>query len=301
MRIWHGCALLCAAALLPGLAFAQKREYVELQREIVNLQDQVQKLQTSMSENTGLLNGLVRQALDGIGRLSKDVAVLDAAMRDQNKNIAAPVAGVNTRMDSMAGELQALKVSVDDLSARMAKLQQTMVDLSNTIKVIQAPAAQPPGPTGSTAPGGGGPGPGVSAESLYSNAMRDKDAGSYDIALQEFTDYLRYFATTDLAPNAQYYIGEIYYNQKNYPEALKAFDTVLERYSENNKSLDARYMKGRALFLMGEKTKAAQEFRQVYSLAPRSELGAKAKAQLSAMGLSTGAPAPKKAAARRKK
>jgi tol-pal system protein YbgF len=290
-----------AVALLPSLAWAQKREFVELQRDVAALQDQVRTLQTSHSENMGRVTALLQQAIDSINKVNTSVAVLDAAMRERDKSLAAPVAGVNTRVDSMANELQAMRVSIEDMNARLGKLQQGLVDLNNTIKVIQAPPSPPPA-TGAGSPGGSSAGPpaGVSSESLYSNAMRDKDTGKYDIALQEFSDYLRYYSSTELAPNAQYYIGEVYYNQRDYENALKAFDAVLERFPDNNKTLDAMYMKGRALFLIGEKTKAAQEFREVYSRAPRSELAGKAKAQLAAMGLSTNSAAPKKVVRRKK-
>ncbi len=291
-----------AAALIPVSGFAQKREFVELQRDVASLQDQVRSLERNLNENMGRMTGLLQQAIDSINKTNTNVALLDAAMRERDKSFAQPVATVGTKVDQMANEFQGMRVSLDDLSSRLGKLQQGLVDLQNTIKVIQAPATPPPPTGGPGGPGASGiPPQGVNAEKLYSDAMRDKNAGNYDMALQEFNDYLRYFGTTEMAPNAQYYVGEVYYNQKNYDDALKAFDTVLERYPDNNKTLDAMYMKGRTLFQLGEKTSAAQEFREVYARAPRSELGSKAKAQLTAMGLSVNAGPSKKTASRRKR
>jgi tol-pal system protein YbgF len=279
--------------LIPGFALAQKREYVELQRDIAALQDQVRGMQQSQSENIGRISALLQQAIDTIGKVNTSVAVLDAAIRDRDKSIAAPVAAVGAKVDSMANEFQAIRVSIDDLSSRLGKLQQGLIDLNNTVKVITAPPAPPamtPGAQGSAA---GGPPAGVTAEALYANAMRDKDSGSYDMALQEFSDYLKYYGGSEMAPNAQYYVGEIFYNRKDYDNALKTFDSVLERYPDNNKTLDAMYMKGRTLFQTGERTKAAEEFRAVYNRSPRSEIAAKAKAQLANMGLSV-APTAKR-------
>jgi tol-pal system protein YbgF len=204
------------------------------------------------------------------------------------------VASVGAKVDSMAGEFQAMRVSLDDVSSKLAKLQQGLIDLNNTVKVISAPPA-PPAPAGGGPTGAaGGPPPGVTSESLYSNAMRDKDSGNYDIAQQEYMDYLRFYSTSEMAPNAQYYVGEIYYTRKDYQNALQAFDAVLERFPDNNKTLDAMYMKGRTLFQMGERTKAANEFRAVYARNPRSDLAAKAKAQLASMGLTVAGAAPRK-------
>ncbi len=278
-----GLLVLC---LIPASTFAQKREFVELQRDVAALQDQVRALQQSNSENMGRLTALLQQAIDSINKVNTNVALLD-------KSLTNPVAAVGTKVDSMATEFQSLRVSLDDVSAKLAKLQQGLIDLNNTVKVISAPPP-PPTPAPGTPGAAGGPPPGMTSESLYANAMRDVGSGRYDIAQQEFSDYLKYYPNSEMAPNAQYYIGEIYYTQKEYDDALKAFDAVLERYPDNNKTLDAMYMKGRTLFQMGERTKAANEFRAVYNRSPRSELGNKARAQLTNMGLSVSGSAPRR-------
>src|ERR1700690_1809928 len=276
---------LLAFSLLPGFAFAQKRDLIDLQRDVAALQDQVRGLQQSDSENMGKITALLQQAIDTINKVNTNIALLD-------KSMSSPVAAVGTKVDSMAGEFQAMRVSLDDVSAKLAKLQQGLIDLNNTVKVISAPPA-PPAPAGGGATGAaGGPPAGVTSEALYSNAMRDKDSGNYDIAQQEYMDYLNFYSTSEMAPNAQYYVGEIYYTRKDYENALQAFDAVLERFPDNNKTLDAMYMKGRTLFQMGERTKAANEFRAVYNRNPRSDLAAKAKAQLASMGLTVSGAAP---------
>jgi TolA-binding protein len=287
--------------LIPGLSFAQKREFVELQRDVAALQDQVRSLERSNSENMGRLTGLLQQSIDSINKVSTSIALLDAAVRERDKSVVAPVANLGAKVDQMSNDFQAVRVSIDDLSSRLGKLQQNLVDLNQTIRVIQAPPSAPSG--GGAGPGSAsmGGGSGASAETLYSNAMRDKNGGQAELALQGFNEYLARFGNTEMAPNAQYYVGEIFYNNKDYENALKAFDLVLEHYSENNKTLDSMYMKGRTLVQMGERTKGADEFRAVYNKAPRSELAAKAKAQLAGMGLSLNAPASKRPAARKKR
>jgi len=278
---------LLALSLVPGFAFAQKRDLIDLQRDVAALQDQVRALQQSDSENMGKIMALLQQAIDTINKVNTNIALLD-------KSMSSPVAAVGTKVDSMAGEFQAMRVSLDDVSSKLAKLQQGLIDLNNTVKVISAPPP-PPAPAAGAATGtAGGPPPGVTSESLYANAMRDKDGGNYDIAQQEYMDYLKFYSASEMAPNAQYYVGEIYYTRKDYENALQAFDAVLERFPDNNKTLDAMYMKGRTLFQMGERTKAANEFRAVYNRSPRSDLAAKAKAQLASMGLTVSGTVPRK-------
>jgi TolA-binding protein len=280
--------------LLAPLSFGQKREYVELQRDVAALQDQVRSLERSFNERMGSVTTLVQKSTDSINKLNTAMAVLDSSLRERESKLSAPLTSVGAKVEQMSSEFQAVRVSIEDLSARLGKLERGLVDLGNVIKTITAPPVPPP-----PAAGGGTSAPpqGLSAETLYANAMRDKDGGNADMALQEFADYLKYYRDTDTAPNAQYYLGEISYNRKDYDGALKAFDAVLEQFpeSKNTKLLDAMFMKGRTLMLMGDKAGATSEFRAVIKRAPNSDLATKAKAQLASLGSSAAAPAKKSA------
>jgi len=278
--------------LLPVYAPAQKQEVRELQRDVAVLQDQVRSLERSFNEKVGSMTTLLQQAIDGVNRLNTNMAVLDAALRDREKNLAAPVTSVGAKVDQMSSEFQYLRTTIEDLNGRMGKLERQLIDMNNTLKVIQAPPVAPPA-QGAAA---GGPPPGVSADMLYANALRDKEAGNYDLALEGFNNYLKFYGATESAPNAQYYIGEIEFQRKNYDQALAAFDAVLERYPENPKTLDALFMKGRTLVLQGERTAGADEFQEVIKRAPRSGLAEQARAEIRKLGL-----APRRSTAPAKK
>lgn len=277
--------LACLAGVFALGCEAQRKEYVELQREVAQLQEQVRTLQRTLDEKLAELKVLVQQALDNTAKVNTAVAVMDAGVRDrlreQAGNLVGPVAAIGTKVDQMASEFQGLKTAVEDVNARLGKVERQIVDLGNTMKVLQAPV----GPPGTAAPP-----PGVSADSLYANSLRDKDGGNYDLALQGFTDYLRYFGATDTAPNAQFYIGEIHYRRGELEAALQAFDMVLERYPANNKTLDAMYMKGLTLIKQGERNRGADELRALIKRAPTSELAAKAGAEIKRLGLSVSPP-----------
>ncbi len=275
---WLRLALF--VVLISPLSFGQKREYVELQRDVATLQDQVRSLERSFNEKMGAITTLAQQTIDSVNKLNTTVAVLDASLRDREKNLATPVTAVGSKVDQMSSEFQAVRVSIEDLTSRLGKLERGLVDLGNTMKVMQAPPSPPPGAAG-------GPPQGLSAEDLYSNALRDKASGNFDMAIAEFNDYLKFYGDTESAPNAQYYLGEIAFTRKDYEAALAAFNLVLERFPEdrNNKILDATYMKGRTLVQMGETRKAADEFRAVIKRNPDSDLAEKSKAQLTALKL----------------
>lgn len=291
--------LLCALLAFPVLSLGQKKEYVELQRDVALLQDQVRSLQTSLNEKLAQLQMLVQQSLDSSNKVNTAVAVLDSGirdrLRDQEKSVTGPVAGVGAKLDQFAEEFRALKETVGDMNARMGKLQAQIVDLGNAVKVMQTPPPPPPG-----GGAGGAPPSGVSAEQLYQSAMRDRSAGSLDLAMQEFNDYLRYFPSTDFAPNAQFYLAMIFYDKGDMDSAVRAFDLVLEKYPDNNKTPDAMYMKGMALLKMEQRNAAVQEFREVIKRFPRTDLADKSRERLKSLGVSAPPPAAKSTAKKRR-
>ncbi len=279
MRLLYLPIIVLAAT---PLCFGQKQEIKELQRDVALLQDSVRVLQSSLDQKSAALTVLVQQALDNVNRANTNIALLNAAVNDQEKKVVAPVAGVGQKVDQMTEEFRFVSESIKDLNSRMSKLQVQLQDALNTIKTLQAP---PPPPAAVPGAGAGGPPPGMSAQTTYENALRDKSSGNLDLALQGFNDYLRYFPDTDYSPNAQFYVGEIYYQKADYESASKAFDIVLEKYSENNKTPDAHYMKGLSLVKSGQRNDAYKEFSYVVSKYPSSDVAGKARLEIKKLGL----------------
>ena len=281
--------------------FGASKEIVELQRDVALLQDQVRTLQRSVDEKVSSLQTLLQQTLDASNRTNTSIAVMqdrfNDAIKQQQQSVTGPVTTVSNKLEQMSEDFRAVRETVLDMNSRMGKLDAKLADLQNTINVIKNPPAAPPpapGVGGATPAATGqsaGPPPGMNPESTYTNAYRDYQGASYDLALTEFTDYLKYFPNTQFAPNAQYYIGDIYSRRKDYENAIQAFDAVLEHYTENSKTATAHYKKGEALLALGRRDAAAREFRDVVTHYPDSDVAPRAKAQLRDLGLSSGGAA----------
>jgi TolA-binding protein len=295
---------------LSPMAFGASKEIMELQRDVALLQDQVRTLQSSLDQKVAAIQTLTQQTFDSVNRTNTAVAVMQSSFNDtmnkQAQSLNGPVANVAQKLDQMSEDFRAVRESVLDMNTRMGKLDAKIADLENLINTVRAPAAAPPPPATGTvpqadgntnfSPGSGqipsGPPQGLQAGPLYTSAYGDKIAGKYDIALQEFTDYLKYFNNTDLAPAAQYYVGEINYRKADYTNALAAFDGVLEKFADNPRTPDARYFKAMCLLKLDRNDSAAREFRDVYAryVNDHPDIAAKAKAQLRDMGLTVGTP-----------
>jgi TolA-binding protein len=281
----------------PPRGRAASKEIQELQRDVAQLQDQLKQLQQSQDRQLAEIRVLVQQALSAGNDANKSVAViqngLQQSLRDLQEKVVTPVVGVGSRMDQVSSDVRTLQSAVSDLTNMVSKLQTQLTDLSNVVKVLSAPPPAAPSQPGAN-PGGAGPGgsaadlPTISATDLYSNADRDRIGGKLDLALSEFSDYLRWYGNTDMAPYAQYYIGWIHASQGDYDDAVKDYDLVLEKYSDNKKTPDALFGKGTALVKLGRRTDANKEFQELLKRFPKSDLAPRACDQVKALGFNCG-------------
>ena len=207
MTFWRTllAALVIGPSFYPTATFAASKEIVELQRDLALLQEQVRSMQRSQDEKFSAIQTLVQQALDSANKTSTSVALLQnnllQSFKDQQKSVVDPVVGVGAKLDQMTTDVGALRESVADISSQMGKLQQQMIDIGNAVRTIQTPAAAPPAAVQPGVGSAGAPRPAMfrrsPAATLYQNANRDRNGGNDDLALKEYSDYLKYYGNTD--------------------------------------------------------------------------------------------------------
>jgi tol-pal system protein YbgF len=287
------CGMLSAA--LPSLLSAQKREDIlSIQRDVAQVQDQLRQMQASQDQKMEAIQAALKQALEESAKLSTALAALDKNVSDrlaeQQVKVVAPVATLGTKVDELSNDTRAVRENVADLASRLGKLDNKLEDISSAVRTLNVPTSvEPPAPVGAP-PGTAAapvPPPGVSADGLWQNALRDRSSGKDELAMSEFNDFVKYFPMSENAPQAQYYIGDLYDRAKQYDDAVEAFDAVLERYPENPRTPDALYMKGVELMKAGRKTDAVAEFKDFMERYPTHSLAPKAQAHLRELGVST--------------
>lgn len=302
--------LMFMVAALP-LTPASK-EILDLQRDVAQLQEQIRLLTQAQSAQTQQLTSLgvlIQQSLEASKSADRSIAVLQSgiqqSLNDQKKEVVAPVVGLSTRMDQVSNDVRTLQQAVADLTSSMSKMQAQLTDINNGIRVLQAPPTAPPTVTvpGANGQPGGAPQsqamPPMPATDLYQAGLNDRSAGKLDLAMQEFAEYLKWYGNTELAGNAQYYIGWIHYSQgandpNLYDVAAKDFDALLEKYPDNQKvsSGDANYYKGMSLKKAGKRTQSRAEFNQAIAMSPRGDAATRSCGELKDMGFTCPSAAP---------
>ncbi len=302
MRIRH-IAIFSAAILAGALAGslvgprpaeAVARELIELQRDVTSLLQGQKDLSTQVTQDHTVMKTLVEQSNDNVNKLAATMGSLQKSVQDVQANSGA-------RLDTMSTQVQGLSDNLEEIKSRLGKLNQQLVDLQNSVQSLDgkisgtspAPATGTTNPTAynSSSPSSSAPATSVvppgapSADTLYSNGLRDITSGKYDLARSEFQDYLKYYSDTDLASNAQFYLGEIAYSQKNYEQAVGEYEKVLNNYPKSFKLAPARLKKGMALIELGQKPGGVRELREVVKRYPGTEEDRRARAKLKELGV----------------
>jgi tol-pal system protein YbgF len=285
--------LIAGSLMGPSPVSAVAREIIELQRDVTNILQGQKDLSSQITQDHTVMKTLVEQSGDNVGKLNGTMNSLQKSVQDVQANSGA-------RLDTMSTQVQGVSDNLEEIKSRMGKLNQQLVDLQNTVQSLDAkisgtaPAttgstsAPPPSGSGFAPSGGGAPtGPAPSADTLYSNGLRDITSGKYDLARSEFQDYLKYYGDTDLASNAQFYLGEIAYSQRNYDQAVNEYDRVLTNYPKSFKLAPARLKKGMALIEQGQKPAGVRELREVVKRYPGTEEERRARAKLKELGVAT--------------
>jgi tol-pal system protein YbgF len=288
------------ALLGPAPAGAVAREIIELQTSVNQLLQIQQSMQTAITQNNAVQKTLIEQSLDAVSKLNSNMGAVQKTMQDLAANSGA-------RLDTMGTQVQGLSDNVADLQARLGRFDQKLTDVQNTLQSIDAKLAGPPpmapgAPPAGMAPAAAAPtaaapataappaampaaaAPAPSADVLYSNGLRDINGRRYDLATQEFQDYLKYYGDTDLASNAQFYLGEIAFMENKFQQALDAYTKVIENYPKSFKLASARMRRGFCLAELGRKSAAIRELRSVVREYPGTEEAKRAAAKLREMG-----------------
>src|SRR5215470_4923205 len=237
---FYKAALLLAVILLPSTAPAQSKDQREkidrmatqiedLKTELVLLQRQTQTMQDTFNKTMGELNTLIIQMSDNI-----------SAIRRAQTSVSTSGADVATQVASLGERLTATNERMERLSEQFAQVKKLIEDIP------KAPVLE------KITPG--------NAEQLFAAAYIDYSRGNYDLALSEFNQYVETYPSSEMADNAQYWIGEIFYAQRKLPEASAAFEKVKVISPNGDKVAPALYKRGMVLLDMGRKEEAVAQF-----------------------------------------
>ena len=220
---------------------------------------------------------------------------LDA--RKQAADAKAMIEGLRVDVQGLRGEFEQLKVQsggggkleelmsrVDTLDSRLASVEQ-----SRMTNAVFPPAEGEEGAASPAAPSApdsflAGVQVPSSAPPEYRDGIDTLRRGDNPGAIQKLREFLRKSPKSDLADDAQYWIGEAYYANSDFNRAILEFNEVLLRYPKGDKVPPALLRQALAFAALGDKVDARLVLQKLVSEhggSPEAEKGRQKLAELS--------------------
>jgi tol-pal system protein YbgF len=269
--------LLVFFALAARPALAADKQHLQMMAEIRLLQEQQQQLQQL------------------IGGLQDTLKTLNAKLDEQSATSRKALADETLAVNNIGDNVRTLREKTDETNVRISSVSQEIDALRQAVASQQAAQPQP----GTVVqPGGGSPGPvspapggqptgngappttsaeaipaGVSAQRMYETSFDDYTAGRYDLAIQGFQNFVARFATAPQAADAQFNIGQAYYNQSKWNEARDAYQKVITDFAQRAPAstvADATYKLGQTLEHLNQIDAAKQAYQTILQKYPNT-------------------------------
>ena len=273
LALGWACALLVVAP-----ARGADREHQQMMADIRMLQEQTVRLHLmlgTLDETLQTLLARLDSQAEDSRRAFADQKLLVDNVTGAVRIVREKVDETNVRVSSLAQEIEALRLAIPPMTAPLTRLA---VDPDTGL-----PTAAPPVPvSAAVAPVN----PGVSPQRMYDTAWADYTTGQWALAIQGFEAYLSAFQRSELADDAQFYIGQTHYADGRYREAADAFEQVVLKYPDGDAVAEALYKRGLALDRLGEPELARQSFELVVRNHPDDNMANLAQQALDRLGQS---------------
>jgi tol-pal system protein YbgF len=278
MKILRPLVVLVAAFAATGCISTS--DFEAAQRQISELQEELANIKRTASSKEEVQNVNVR------------IAEQTETLLKSNATLVTKVAEIDDRIQTSQGTIEQLSYRVDRMAQQLTQTQRDVEDMRSR---VTAPPAQPVVQPDATQPAASSsemtvPAPAVVSTDpmqTYQAAYRDYQRGNYDLAIEGFQDFLDTNASSEMADNASYWIGESLFSQKKYREAIGQFDAVVTRYPKSDKVPGALLKKGYSYINVGERAQGVVQLQYVVHEHPKSPEASLARQKLKQLGIET--------------
>jgi tol-pal system protein YbgF len=254
------CLLACAGCIAPALQSdigaldkkisRQKKEVQEVRQKQADLETQIDTVQAELQR----LVGAVDEGKHYAQKASDDVISL-------GENLTTHIGKNDQEIRQLQEEIVMIKTM---LGMKVTTPADTpALKLREEFPAVTGPVSSP----GNLANVTGTPDP----EELYNGAYSKLAQGDFKGSREEFKKFLELFPQTEYSDNAQFWIGESYYREKKYEEAILGFEEVIKKYPQGNKLPDALLKQAFAFIALNDANSAKLLLQKIIERYPSSE------------------------------
>ncbi|NJB69416.1 tol-pal system protein YbgF [Desulfobaculum xiamenense] len=280
-------ATLCAAAVSILLGGCQSGKWGPSEQwRLQNLEEKALTFQNGQMSQNERLDALERR-LDALGASGDSGAVVNATTMPEEKPLLSAVDLHESAPDAKAPAAPAAPAPKADTAASW----DAYPAVKNEVPAPDAKATATPAPKAKpAAKAPAKPAPAAkkakassTAKSLYDSALGQLLAGQTKPAREKLESFLKSYPRHPLAPNARYWLGETYYHEKRYPEAVVAFKEVHRLHPRHEKAAAALLKLGYSYAQLGDRDNARFYLDVLVQDYPKSEPATLARKRLKAM------------------
>ncbi len=220
--------------------------------------------------------------------LEKNSEVL-AQIRKGSANTGADVSELRDNLQQLRGQVEALRKDVarstkkeEDYKEKFDNLILKINFIENFLEIGRKDSLVEPGDRGKAAGSAAAKDPArrQDKEVLYSTAYQIFKDGNYDKARTEFRNFLALYPESEYSDNAQFWIGECYFFEKNYEKAILEYEKVAKNFPGGNKVPYALLKQGLSFLKLNDKTSAKLILQQVIKDFPNTNQARIARSKL---------------------
>ncbi len=260
-RFWRSLFPCLLVLLLGGCLTPQHQ--LRLENDIEEMKRRLAEVERTMANRDQEQD--LRARLDTLARQQADLQASFDTQRVENQGIGGRFEDLTRQNRDVHSELSLLR---DDLGLKLGALEGRVAKLADQVAVATAPPPVPENP-----------------EALYEQGLDlIQKKGDYPRGEEVLQDFLKRFPQHELAANAMYWIGEGYYGEKKYENAILQFQDVIQKYPEHSKAPAAMLKQGLAFQALGDLKNAKVILKKVIESYPKTEEATKARDRLALWG-----------------
>ena len=273
-------AILVAGLLLSSCVVTQQD--LQMQRDLLEMKRRLGEAERAVKELQDDSSGGVRAHVETLAGNQADFQAELDGLRVDLQSMQGRTGDQERINDELRQDLTLLR---DELSLQVADHEQRLAKLDAGMAAASAaPPAVSPSPTPAVAPPVATTPAGESAPELYDRALKKiREEQDFNAGRELMEAFLKRYPEHDLAVNAAYWIGETYYAEKNYEQAILQFEEIIQKYGDHPKVASAMLKQALAFESTGDQATAKLLLQRVIERYPLSDEAGKAKQKLQAL------------------
>ena len=262
ITIFSGCVSTGDFETMRGDVGQSRKEMSEIKKDIYDL-----KMKTSNVVKEDDFRALRENQADLQSRItdmSKDIQVLTGkfdeskyAMEKASKDSASEMTLLKAQMATLEDQIKDIKTKIKTLEGQPTEAKKKPEEAKK-----ESPQQQVQQPSKPAEP--------RSKISLYEEAYGAFKDKKYKQSREKFETFLKEYPQDELDDNAQFWVAETYYGERDFEAAILAYEAVLKKYPKSEKAPGALLKQGLCFVEIGDKKTGKTILDKVVELYPES-------------------------------